>query len=239
MRRNKQVVVLAGGLGSRLAALRPGVPKALRPVGERAFVDVLIDSIARSGLRRFHFCLGHLGEDVVRHLDALAPPLEVTHRVEPTPCGTAGALVASGGQLDDTFLLTMGDTYMELDYAGLFDRLPRWAGCVMVVTRAPSDVAPNVGLDGDRVIAYDKGGVAGGWIDTGVAVMRRHALDLLADDGAQADLTLLLRRLIARRALAAATTDRRFYDVGTPERLRLLERVVAGGGAAAEARPTC
>jgi NDP-sugar pyrophosphorylase family protein len=235
-RSDRQVVILAGGLGTRLSSLGGSLPKALRPVGGRPFVEVMIDLFAQQGFRRFHFCLGHRGGQLARCLEQLDPTLEITHEEETTLCGTAGALLHSAERLDDTFLLTMGDTYLELSWQPLFDRLPAAADGLLVVTGADSQVTPNVGLDGQIVTAYDKGGIKDGWTDTGVAVLRRRALEVLAGARGPVDLSALFRGLIARGSLRAAVTGRRFYDIGTPAGYRTLDRRLRAGARGGLAR---
>jgi NDP-sugar pyrophosphorylase family protein len=221
---DRQVVVLAGGLGTRLSSLGGSLPKALRPVGGRPFVDVMVDLFARQGFRRFHFCLGHQGDRLARHLQRLDPALEVTYEAEATPRGTGGALLRSAGRLADPFLLTMGDTFLDLACQPLFDELPPEADGLLVVSAADSEVTPNVGLEGRTVTAYDKRGVRGGWTDTGIAILRRRALEALDGARGPVDLSALFLALIDRGSLRAAVTAQRFYDIGTPTGYRTLDR---------------
>jgi D-glycero-alpha-D-manno-heptose 1-phosphate guanylyltransferase len=218
----RQVVVLAGGLATRLRVLGDDLPKALRPVAGRPFVDLMLESLARQGFRRFHFCLGDHGDRLSHHLEGLEV-LEVTVEVEPEPRGTAGALLHSADRLDDTFLLLMGDTYFEFPYAPLFEAMPAAADGLLVVTDAGTEVTPNVALSGRRVVAYDKGGVRAGRTDTGAAVLRRRALDAVGSASSPLDLSALFLSLIERGSLWATVTDRRFFDIGTPERYRALD----------------
>ena len=226
----RQVVVLAGGLGTRLRGLGGSLPKALRPVAGRPFLEVMLAPLRAQGFRRFHFCLGALGDQLARHLDGLGPDLELAIEVEAAPCGTAGALLNSAARLDEVFLLVMGDTYFEFDYGSLFKLLSDRADGLLVVTNADSGVVPNVGLVASLVTAYDKAGVEGGWVDTGVAVLRRRSLQALGGECPPLDLGALFRRLIVRRSLGAVTTDRRFYDIGTPERYRGFDARLRAAG---------
>jgi NDP-sugar pyrophosphorylase family protein len=221
--RGEQVVVLAGGLATRLGPLARSVPKALAPIGDQPFLDIMLEPVRACGFRRFHFCLGHLAEAVRRHLAAMGPGLDITMSVEQSPAGTAGALLASLDQLDDIFLLLLGDTYLDIDYGAVVDALPADALGLMVATRAPSAVPSNVTLSAGRVERYDKRGIPGGLTDTGVAVLRRLALASLAPDPGQAgheqaDLGRVFSALIAQRKLAGVGIGERFYDIGTPER---------------------
>lgn len=225
----RQVVVLAGGLGTRLSALAGDLPKALRPIGGRPFLEVMLDPLRRQGLRRFHFCLGHGGEQIAGHLERLDSALEITYSIEPAACGTAGALLHSEQRLDEVFLLAMGDTLLEFGCGQLFDALAASAEGVLVVSSADTGVTPNVALAGDVVVRYDKAGVPGGFTDTGLAVLRRRALRALGAGPPPLDLTALFRPLIERRGLRAVITEQGFHDIGTPERYRRLDRAVPRG----------
>lgn len=214
--RKEQVVVLAGGLATRLGPLAREVPKALQPVGDGTFLDAMLTPLRASGFRRFHFCLGHLADAVRSYLERWEGELEISSSVERTPRGTAGALLDSLGHLDDLFLLLLGDTYLDIDYARVVDLLPAGLPALMVATSAPCGVTPNVLLSLGRVVRYDKDGVPGGLTDTGVAVLRRSALGALPAGAGPVDLGDIFRRLIGRGELAGTEIVERFYDIGTP-----------------------
>jgi NDP-sugar pyrophosphorylase family protein len=216
--RKEQVVVLAGGFATRLGPLAREVPKVLQPVGDEIFLDAMLTPVRASGFRRFHFCLGHLADAVRCHLQRWEGELEITSSVERTPRGTAAALLDSLGHLDDLFLLLLGDTYLDIDYARVVDLMPCDVPALMVATSAPCGVTPNVLLSGGRVVRYDKDGVPGGLTDTGVAVLRRSALRPLPAGAGPVDLGDVFRRLIDRGELAGTEIAERFYDIGTPTR---------------------
>ncbi|MFJ9085805.1 sugar phosphate nucleotidyltransferase [Streptomyces sp. NPDC102384] len=214
------MVVLAGGLATRLGPLAHDIPKALQPVGDRVFLDVMLEPVQGCGFRRFHFCLGHLAEEVHRHLADGLTHLEISTSVDQRLCGTGGALTDSLGHLDDPFLLLLGDTYLAIDYSKVFDLLPDDALGLMVATSAECGVTPNVHLSAGRVRAYDKKGIPSGLTDTGVAVLRKSALAAVPQDGGPVDLGVIFQRLINQQQLAGVEITERFYDMGTPERYR-------------------
>ncbi len=220
----RQVVVLAGGLGTRLRSVGETLPKSLQPIRDSPFLDVMLAPLVRSGHRRFHFCLGHLADAVEDHLEQQPPMLEITTTVEQVPRGTAGALIGAIDHLDETFLLVMGDTYLDVDYSRVLTALPDAAAAMLLVTSAPSDVPANVMLDGQRVTTYHKAGVPRGWTDTGAAVIRRSTLEELGRPAMPMDLGVLLERLIVQRRLFAEVTDKHFVDIGTPDRYRDFQR---------------
>ena len=58
------VVILAGGLGKRLHSVTGGGQKVLVKIGDKPFLEILIDYIASQGGRRFILCVGHGSDDV-------------------------------------------------------------------------------------------------------------------------------------------------------------------------------
>lgn len=216
---------MAGGYGTRLGQAGAACPKVLQPVAGRPFVDLLLSLLTAKGFRRFCFCLGHLAEQVVAHLEQRWPQLAPTYRVDDWPLGTGGSLIAASELLDETFLLVMGDTYLDIDYVGLLARLSPAALGVMAVTDQVTDVPPNVQINSGRVVRYDKATSTGAsWVDTGALVLRRSAISLLRDVRAPADLCVMLTGLIDQQALLAFPVHTPFYDIGTPERLSRFEQ---------------
>ncbi|MFF0223193.1 sugar phosphate nucleotidyltransferase [Streptomyces sp. NPDC004629] len=216
-----QVAVLAGGKATRLGELTVRRPKILMPVAGRPFLDLLLAPLLDAGLRRFHFCLGHLAQPVLDRLDRLPAPIEVTAHVDTSPRGTAGALRAAVPHLDDVFLLVLGDTLLDIPYADA----ARWLGprdeAAMVLTSAATGVRPNTRVHDGRVTRYDKDAAQDPdtlWTDTGVCVLRRDALRHLEPHRDPVDLGALFRALVRRRALAAHLVAEPFTDIGTPER---------------------
>ena len=147
-----QVVVLAGGLGTRLGEAGRQCPKVLQPVGGRPFLDILLGLLLGKGFRRFCFCLGHLADQVIVHIDRNWPWLAPSFHVDREPPGTGGSLYAARALLDDTFVVVMGDTYLDIEYQDVLDRLRSPALGVMAVTDAVTDVPANVEIAAGHVV---------------------------------------------------------------------------------------
>lgn len=218
------MVILAGGLATRLGEASARRPKVLQTIAGRPFLDHLLHCLTSYGFARFHLALGHLADQVVDHVRLGDGAAEVTFSIERERLGTGGALLDAYRHLDEKFLLVQGDTYIDMDYRDFLSVLDDDALGAMAVTDADCDVTPNVAVSGGSVIRYEKAGVPDGWVDTGVALLRRDALDLVADQARPIDLGAIFRTLIRRRSLRAWRTHAEFFDIGTPAR---LDRFVA------------
>jgi NDP-sugar pyrophosphorylase family protein len=225
-----QVVVLAGGLGTRLGEAGRRCPKVLQPVRGRPFVDIMLRMLLDQSFRRFCFCLGYLADQVVAHLQRQWGWLGLSFHIDAEPLGTGGSLLTARALLDQTFLVVLGDTYLDIDYRDVLHRLAPGALGVMAVTNAVTEVPGNVELGDGRVIRYNKALAARtSWVDTGALALRRCALDLLTGVPYPVDLGDLFERMIARDALLAYPVNQPFYDIGTPQRLdRFAVRLARG-----------
>ena len=218
------VVVLAGGVGSRIASVDPTVPKPMLPVHGRPFLDWKLAGLVAQGVTEVLVLVSHRSDVIKNHL-ASEPVagLSVTIIDEgPEPLGTAGALRAAIDSLPDRFFVTYGDSYLteSFDALGrLFDeRRPEGA---IAVVEFDTELQPgNTALDGDVVVEYHKSKVPGRfpYLDYGQLALERNAL-LRLPEGFRGDLAGLLEPLIADRALLAVVVDALFFDLNTPEAL--------------------
>jgi D-glycero-alpha-D-manno-heptose 1-phosphate guanylyltransferase len=114
------VIVLAGGSGTRLAAAVPSLPKALAPVGGRPFLELLLSLLRKKGFNRAILSLGYKSEMIQTHLGANFDGLELLYAVEKTPLGTGGATRAALklAQSGPVFVVN-GDTIADLDYGAM------------------------------------------------------------------------------------------------------------------------
>lgn len=235
-----QVVVLAGGLATRMRPETEQVPKSLLHVQGRPFVDWQLDRFTASGARSVILCVGHLGEQIETHVKrGLDRGLVVGYSYDgPELVGTGGALRRAFARLEDEFVLTYGDSYLPFDYAApLHDlRAHPEALATMSVYRNRGQLGPsNVALDGEWVAKYEKGSADPelDCIDYGAIALRRSILEGI-EDGAVWGVEALFRKLARKRQLRAFVAPERFYEVGSPEGKRDLEQYLASQPSEAE-----
>ena len=222
--KSEKVVILAGGMGTRVASLTGGrVPKVLLDVAGRPFIDRKIDELLADGAEHLVILAGH-GADMLReHVAAAAHPLRVDVVEDgPTLRGTAGAVRAALSQLADEFWLTYGDTFLTVDVRGAetaFD-LAEADGLMTVLHNRDRWQPSNTSVEHGYVTAYAKGEPAGTheWIDYGMLLLRRRVFERLAPD-LVGDLSLVFADLARRHQLLPFEASEVFRDIGTPEAL--------------------
>lgn len=218
------VVILAGGVGSRIASVDPKVPKPMLEVHGRPFLDWKLAGLVDEGVTEVIVLVSHRSDVIAAHL-ATDPVsgLQISIVDEgPDPMGTAGALRAAVDVLPDRFFVTYGDSFLTTSFSDLGrlfdDRRPEAA---IAVVEHDSELQPgNICLDGSYVVEYIKPKERGRfqYLDYGQLALERRAL-LRLPDGYRGDLGVLLSSLIADRALLAVVVDGEFFDLNTPEAL--------------------
>jgi MurNAc alpha-1-phosphate uridylyltransferase len=217
------MVVLAGGLGTRLRALTDGLaPKAMVPVNGRPFIDYKLRGLARMGVERVVLLVGERGEQIVEHVgDGHSVGLDVSYVHDgPVLLGTAGAIRNAIEQLPEHFWITYGDTFVTAELAAAEEHAAAVGadGLICVLRNEDRWEPSNIAVSDEWISAYRKGAPAGTflWIDYGLLYLDRSSFASLPENE-HVDLFSVVERLISRRALAAWKVNERFWDVGTPE----------------------
>lgn len=231
-----QAVILAGGLGTRLGDITKLVPKPMVSVAGKPYLEHQLLELRRQNIRDVVLLTGYLSERIEEYFgDGSRWEMSLSYSREATPQGTGGALRDAAPFLAEEFLLIYGDSFLPIDYAEVLRRLrhDREATGVVVVydNRQYTDVVNNIAMDEDaRVVRYEKNAPdATGLthVEAGVSAFRRSVLELLPEGGPVSLENDALPKLIAARRLLGLPTSTRFYDIGTPHRLRDIERLFA------------
>ncbi len=206
------------------------IPKVLLKVGGKEFLFRLIDWQASQGIDDIVVCAGYLYEAIARSLDSFAiPGVTIRLSVEEQPLGTAGAVRNADPLLDEEFFLVNGDTYLPISYEPI---LRRWKeirsrfDCLLVAYDNRERIAPNDTLIDDEkvVVDFSKSRGAGmQYVNAGLAVVGKSVFTLLPPGVPVSLEEDVFPDLISRRNIEAFVTPQRYYDIGTPARLKTFE----------------
>tara|TARA_X000001036_G_C20677964_1_gene804866 strand:+ start:2001 stop:2705 length:705 start_codon:yes stop_codon:yes gene_type:complete len=106
MNKVKQVVLLAGGRGTRMRELTESLPKPMVPIGGKPVLEHLINIFSLFGEFDFLICTGYLGNKIENHFKNHSN-VKVVETGLDTP--TAGRLLNISEYLEDNFIVTYGD----------------------------------------------------------------------------------------------------------------------------------
>lgn len=226
-----QVVILAGGLGTRLRPITETIPKPLVEVASRPFLTWQLEDLKRQGFTRVLLLVGYLGHKIQdEYRDGASMGLEIDYAFEPVPLGTGGAIKAAIGKIDENFILLNGDSFQKVDLLAMardFVARDLRASVSCYDNKTPTPVIPNLKVKDRLVTEYKKGGGIENdfrFVDSGVYILNREIFNSFTATRFQ--LEQIWPDLIRQQKLGTFPVEDRFYDIGTPERLKEFEEVV-------------
>lgn len=229
---NIYAVILAGGMGTRLGTLTQSTPKPLVRVRNQPFLYWQLSHLRDQGVREVLLLVSHLAHMIKEHFDSQPiSGLRIAYSEEPQPMGTGGALRWALSHLPEQFWLVNGDSYMELDLAAMYQQCltVQTSACMAVTDTNLVPVGANVHISDKHVLAYQKDALPDtGFtqVDAGVYLLNRNVV--ANGPTGKFDLGALWPPLIASRQLGAYAAGKPFFDIGTPERLRVFETYLTG-----------
>jgi D-glycero-alpha-D-manno-heptose 1-phosphate guanylyltransferase len=219
-----EAIVLAGGLGTRLRAAVPGLPKPMAPVNGRPFLERLLDYWIGQGVKRIILSTGYRHGAIQGHFGKAHRRVPIRYAVEERPRGTGGGLLLAAEALSrrETFLVLNGDTWFEVPLKTLARfHASRRPDVTLALFRSLQEgryTGLRVGKDGEVLSfsAGEKGGLANG----GVYLMEWSLL-ASAPQVASAPLSLeediLPLALRGKKRVYGLECGGRFLDIGVPE----------------------
>ncbi len=115
------VVIMAGGVGSRLRPLTNVLPKPLLPIGEKTMLEEIFERFERYSCRRFYISVNYKAELIEFYIKNQKLPYQLTFFKEKQPMGTAGSLSLLKNQIKETFFVSNCDILIEQDYSEILD----------------------------------------------------------------------------------------------------------------------
>ncbi|MBL8295866.1 MAG: nucleotidyltransferase family protein [Bryobacterales bacterium] len=225
--------ILAGGLATRMRPLTETVPKSLLAVAGRPFIHHQLEQLRENGVREVVLCVGYLGEMVEAEIgDGARYELSVRYSYDgPALRGTAGALHQALPLLPagSPFFVLYGDSYLPVPFAPIARHfLSTEARALMTVYRNASQFdRSNVVFRENRIVVYDKKHQTADMehIDYGLGIFRPEAF-AQPPESPTWDLAELYQSLLAEDKLAAYEVHTRFYEIGSPQGLAELDRLL-------------
>jgi len=249
-----KVVVLAGGLGSRLAEETETRPKAMVEIGGRPILWHILKHFDHYGFREFLIAVGYRGEVIKRYfldhsglsgsmtIDLLSGGVKrheerreewIVHLIE------TGSATMTGGRVKrlapwlvgQTFMLTYGDGVSDVNLQSLLEFHKRHGRMATVTAVRPPARFGGLVFDGNRVVEFtEKAQIGEGWINGGYMVFEPEVIQLLGGDETVLEADIL--ELLAERGQLMAYRHESFWQcMDTLRDKRLLDGLWERGDA--------
>ena len=216
-----EVIILAGGLGTRLASAVPHLPKILAPIQKTPFLHILLTQLAKANIiSKAILALRHRADEILQALSIPLPfPIEASF--ESHALGTGGAVLqALSKTSQEDILVINGDTFFDLSFSTLHAFHVEKKATITVATRQVPDRSRYGSIEIDsssKIISYqEKATHSGkGLISAGIyLIQKKILLDLsIKESSLETDFFPLFIQKGAFSYLHSGV----FIDIGTPE----------------------
>lgn len=216
------VMILCGGLGTRLRSVVSDRPKPMADIQGTPFLEILITHLIQQGVQRIVLCAGYMGEYIQAYFSSQSFDAEIEVVVEPFPLGTAGAIkhalpVIKG----ESFIAINGDSFCHYQLDKLINQHNQMKALATIYATYVSDATRfgTLELAGEEGVVKafkEKGNSAAGWVNAG-AYMMNKALFLELPDLQTCSLEQEIFPKIVAGRLVAYLGQEPFIDIGSPD----------------------
>ncbi|CAI8265746.1 MAG: UTP--glucose-1-phosphate uridylyltransferase [Methanobacteriota archaeon] len=217
-----QVIVLAGGFGSRLAPWTSHVPKPLLPMLDKTLVERVLDLLPIDEVDRVIIAAGYRVNDIKNYFDSLKLPFEIIVQPEKEPLGTGGAIANCKDFITDTFLVINGDLITSVDIKSLVNEHKK-AGVLATISLFEVEDPTRFGVvkltNEDKIIQFQEKPTLeeafSNLINAGTYVLEPEIFDIMPS-GAHSMERDVFTKIAPLGEMLGFEFDGYFVDAGTP-----------------------
>lgn len=224
--KSNQLIILAGGKGTRLKDETKDTPKPLvKLFNNLSILDILLNKNISKFLKIYIF-VGYKGSLIKRHINENYSKSEKIIKVfeEKTPMGTGGVLSLHKNKLEDEFVVINGDTWFDFDLSQL--KMLNKDSIVQVLTTY-SDNASRYGSilvnESNKIKRFvEKQHILGqysGLINSGCYLMKKDVVNYISSLPCSLEIDIF-PTLVEKKYIEASIAEGRFIDIGVPETLK-------------------
>lgn len=223
------VVILCGGLGTRLRKIVHDRPKPMAEINHRPFLDILVNYSSRYGFKCFILCTGHKGNVVRKYYENKEYPLSFLFSEEKEPLGTAGAIKNAESLIQsNVFLVMNGDSFCNVNMYN-FMEFHTSKEAFASIALIPIDKSYDCGVvkitDTHRIVSFHEKVEMDtyGFVNTGIYIFNKEILSLIPTGKNYSLEYDLFPTLIQQKNIYGFVTNQQLIDIGIPERYELAK----------------
>ncbi len=214
------VILMLGGLGSRLKDLTKNCPKPMLKVGDKPIIESIIDNFHAQGFRNFYFCVNYM-HDVFKEYfeDGKKWDVSIKYITEPKRLGTAGALSLINDKIEKPFIVMNGDILTKTNFTRLLEHHERCEAVATMCVKQYEHQIPYgvVRTVDDKLVAIEEKPTEHYYVNAGIYVLEPAVLELIPQDD-YFDMTNLFELMIdSKKKVSIHSVDDYWVDIGKVE----------------------
>ncbi len=216
------VIILCGGLGERLRPVIPDKPKVLAEIGDRAFLDIVMEFLLPYGFKNIILSVGYLKDQVINHFKYF-DACNITFSEEDSPLWTGGALKKAEPLIkSNPFIVMNGDSICKVNLREFFEFHMKNKALLSIVLVQSDDVKEygSVKLDETNKIMSFREKVqdsTDSMISAGIYIMQSDIFSYMPGQN-RFSLEKDVFPHIISKGCYGFLTESGLIDIGTPER---------------------
>lgn len=211
------VVLMAGGLGTRLGSLTEDCPKPLLKVGDKPVLETILVNIARYGFTNFYLSINYKGEMIKDYFgDGSKWGVQIKYLEETQSLGTAGPLSLLPDPLPKQVIVMNGDLLTKVNFDHLLQFHNDSKGMATMCVREYDFTVPFgvVQLDEHNIVNIDEKPMQKFFVNAGIYVLESSILNGM-ESNQRLDMTTLFEKLIAEKQKTLAFPIHEYWlDIG-------------------------
>lgn len=227
---NCPVVIMAGGLGTRLYPYTKILPKALVPIGDVPIIEHIINRFEVYGCKDFYLVVNHKKNMIKSYFDDLTKDYNVFFIEEDKPLGTAGGLSLLKGIIEDTFILTNCDILIDVDFGSIMNEHKKSKNDVTMVCSIKEFEIPYgvIEVDSEGYISkMSEKPKTSYLINTGCYIVEPSVVNVI-EDGVSVGFPDVIHKCqtLGMTAGIYPIVENNWYDMGQLDELKKMEEII-------------
>jgi NDP-sugar pyrophosphorylase family protein len=234
---NQTIVILAGGLATRLKSLTQKTPKALLPVCGKPFIYHQLKLLKKNNVKKVLICAGFLGQMIADYVKTVDFGLEINFCFDGDKLlGTGGAIKKALPFLGESFMCIYGDSYLDIDYGAIEDTFIKSGKNSLMTVYKNNGLfdKSNVVFENGKIKLYTKKTQTKDmtYIDYGLGCFKTSIFKTYPKE--IFDLAEIYEQQVNKNEIIPYEVFTRFHEIGSIEGLKELSSVIKRGRTSSE-----
>jgi NDP-sugar pyrophosphorylase family protein len=217
------VVILAGGLATRLYPMTHNIPKSMVEIAGKPFIHYQLLMLKNGGISDVLLCIGNLGYQIRDYVgDGSKWGIRVMYSNDSDKLlGTGGAIKKALPNLPSVFFIVYGDSYLNVDFAQVMNQFKdsNKLAILTIYHNKNNFDRSNIAFKNGEILEYSKvQSREMEYIDYGLSILNKKIFNYWPD-GVAFDLGDVYKKLILSKEMCAFEATKRFYEIGSPKGL--------------------
>ena len=213
-----KVIILAGGLGTRLKDIVNDKPKVMADLNGVPFLYKLLNNLSNYNVTEFIICVSYLKEKIINFFGNEFKGIPIKYSIEKKPLGTGGAIKQALKIFNiDKAIVVNGDTFVKIDYNSFYKKFKNTQITLLLIHKKNISRYGSVNIIGNLIVKFNEkqNSIKSGLINAGVYFIRKDIFNILGNKKVFSFEKDFLEKYVSILNIKYFITNDYFIDIGT------------------------